>query len=108
MGLDVLIVGLATLGILRAWFKGSLFARKLAKYQALRDQGSRAGELLSCPLCLSYHVAFWFNLLFMVPQHLVQGSCWLDVLMVALSVLPVTFASAVIAQRCYDWWHPEG
>lgn len=100
MDMDVLLSSFTVLSVMVAWFKGSLFETRLMKFQALRDQGRWTGKLFSCPLCLSYHIAFWIELLFMVPLHLLQGTVWWAV---ALTFLPRVLTSGTIAYHAYSY-----
>lgn len=64
--LDLLVLVLATDALLVAWFKGSIFASYRARAEAWQvSKGILRpffGELLSCPKCLPFHVAFWLYL----------------------------------------------
>jgi hypothetical protein len=59
---------LAVAMMLVTWKHGSLFAGARAYWET---RGGWVGELVGCPLCLSWHVAFWlvvlWNLLKLVP-----------------------------------------
>jgi hypothetical protein len=67
--IEILVLTFATTAILRAWFRGSIFARWRAKLQA---RGGLLGQLFKCSLCLSFHVAFWLKLI--LPQTLPTNS----------------------------------
>lgn len=97
--LEALLIGLVVLAMLRAWFMGSIFEYRRSYYQA---RGGLLGELLSCPLCLSYHAAFWCETLFFVPVKVYAHEWW----SLAIS-LPVVFAAAAVAQTIWFWLHPN-
>lgn len=93
--LEFILVHQATLAVLRAWSEGSLFEFSRAKYQAL--QGWR-GKLASCPLCLSYHIAFWLWELPLAPVKIYLAvtespGWWISLLLTPL----IIFASSGVA-----------
>jgi hypothetical protein len=66
--LDLLAVILATGAVIEVWHKGSIFADRRARAEALQDVTDpesfkgRLLELVMCPFCKSYHVPFWLLL----------------------------------------------
>lgn len=97
--LEALLLHLTVLAVLRAWFMGSIFEHWRSYVQVY---GGRLGELLSCPLCLSYHVAFWFEVIFLVPAKAYVGS-WLLIVLAPLAV----FAAAGAAQSSWFKYHRD-
>ena len=77
--------------VLTAWFYGSIFARWRAYYEAM---GGLLGELLTCPLCFSYHVGFWLTLLCVVPTLCLLEAWWL---------LPLTPLASLAATDLAQW-----
>jgi hypothetical protein len=69
---DWLILILAGDATMVVWFKSSLFQTPRAMVETVNDmpetECSRfakiAAEILSCPLCLPIHIAFWYTLLY--------------------------------------------
>lgn len=97
--LEVVLLHLVVLAVMRAWFMGSIFGYWRSYFQA---RGGRLGELLSCPLCLSYHVAFWIELLFIAPFK-IYATTWC---ILTLSPL-VVFAAAGAAQNAWFKHHKD-
>jgi len=97
--LEVVLLHLVVLAVMRAWLMGSIFGYWRSYFQA---RGGRLGELLDCPLCLSYHVAFWAELLFLVPLK-IYAAAWFAL---ALSPL-VVFAAAGAAQSAWFKYHKD-
>jgi hypothetical protein len=64
--LNLIALILATDAVVTAWFYGSIFAKPLAYFE---KRGGFWGELFMCPLCLSFHIAFWLMMLFLVPGY---------------------------------------
>lgn len=92
--LEGILLAVATLAVLRAWKLGSIFENKRSYFQA---RGGRLGELLGCPLCLSYHVAFWLYVLFVLPVAILT-SAWLSLILAPV----VIFTAAGAAQS--EWY----
>ena len=71
---DVIYAALAVYALERAWFDGSIFQVWRERASAWRGMtGHRAvlsflGHLLHCPLCLSFHLAFWLTLPLMFSE----------------------------------------
>jgi len=97
--LEVVLLCLTVLAVMRAWFMGSIFGYWRSYLQA---RGGRLGELLNCPLCLSYHVAFWAELLFLVPLK-VCVAAWLPLVLSPL----IVFAAAGAAQSTWFKYHKD-
>lgn len=58
--IDLIVLILAADAVITAWFYGTLFENMRTK---LENKSGLFGELLGCPLCLSYHICFWLSLL---------------------------------------------
>jgi hypothetical protein len=75
--LDAAVLAGATCMILLLWFQGSLFATLRAYPQAWTESNSLVkstiGELLTCPLCLSVHVAGYLCLFAFVCPIIARG-----------------------------------
>lgn len=82
---DVLLIALAANAMLTAWFDGSIFAKWRATLE-LRDD--KFSELMSCPLCLSYHFAFWLTLLLFIGQFI--GYPWSGIVRLPIMALAAT------------------
>jgi hypothetical protein len=96
---ESMLLSFVVIAVLRAWFMGSIFELPRSYMQA---RGGQLGKLLSCPLCLSYHVAFWCELLFLVPVK-VYIDAW-----IALPLSPlVIFATAGVAQCIWFDQHKD-
>lgn len=54
------VLVLAADAVTTVWFYGSIFEKPLNYFKNRKDM---LGELMSCNLCLPYHIAFWFVLL---------------------------------------------
>jgi hypothetical protein len=74
--LDFVALALAANSITTAWFYGSLFKQLLAYFDKKKKQAeaegkfSFFGELLTCVLCLPYHISGWTAFLFWLPAQL--------------------------------------
>jgi hypothetical protein len=97
--LESMLLGFVVLAVLRAWKMGSIFEGRRSYWQVRKGW---LGELLSCPLCLSYHVAFWCEVLFFVPVK-VYITAWLPLILSPL----VVFAAAGIAQSEWFKYHRD-
>ena len=94
---DFLLLALSVFYAHAAYFRGSLFARWRAYFQAQR--GTFLGELMTCPLCL----APWSSLLQVAALWL--PGCFLDEPWAALSRLPLTvLALAGAAMMSWALW----
>jgi hypothetical protein len=96
---ETFLIGLAVVALLRAWFMGSIFSH-WRSYMEVRK--GLLGELLGCPLCLSYHVAFWLELLCVVPLKLMYGP-WSCVLLTPIVVM----AAAGLGQSIWFHYHRD-
>lgn len=97
--LESILLHLVVIAILRAWKMGSIFEGWRSYWQVRKGL---LGELLGCPLCLSYHVAFWCEVLFFVPVKVYIGA-WL---LLILSPV-VVFAAAGAAQSVWYKHHRD-
>lgn len=84
--LDFLALILATDAIVTAWFHGSIFERPRTYF---KTSSGLLAELMSCPLCFSYHAAFWLMLLIAGPASLLPAP-WSDLLKLVLYSLATT------------------
>lgn len=72
--MDYILLGFAWIlavdALLTAWFYGSIFQKPFEMFERW-EEDSRSGikrwfgELFTCPMCLSYHVTFWYGLIFL-------------------------------------------
>lgn len=73
---DLLAVALASGAIIDVWHNGSIFATWRAIVQAKQDVAAPGTlqawwtELLMCPFCQSYHVAFYLIVLLLAGKYL--------------------------------------
>jgi len=92
---DFALMTLASAAILEAWFKGSIFALRRAKFE---ESDGRFAELMTCPFCLSYHAPWLAALLLWLPGLWLDGS-WREVSRVPLYSLSITF----LLNRVRQW-----
>lgn len=97
--LESILLGLVVLAVLRAWKLSSILESWRSYWQV---RGGRLGKLLSCPLCLSYHVAFWCEVVFLVPVK-IYIAAWLPLILSPL----VIFAAAGVAQTEWFKYHRD-
>lgn len=64
--LDLVLLALATNAIGTAWFYGSIFKRPREYFE---KHGKLFGELMTCPICLPYHLSFWTAVLLWLPGY---------------------------------------
>ncbi len=62
---EVLILALAVNALVTAWLYGSLFERPRKVCE--QNKETWWGDLLTCSLCLPFHVAFWLAVILWVP-----------------------------------------
>jgi hypothetical protein len=77
---------LAVDALVTAWFYGSIFEKKVEYFE---KRGGFWGELMTCPLCLSFHIAFWLTILFVVPSLFLPAP-WNKVITLPLYSLAAT------------------
>lgn len=69
--LNLVVWALSVDAILTAWFYGDIFERPLNFFTKWSESKYTffwfIGKLLSCPICLAYHVSFWTGILIFVP-----------------------------------------
>jgi ABC-type molybdate transport system permease subunit len=96
------LLALAAFTVLRAWFRGSLFAvwREYAKAwrHSARWWQRELGQLLTCALCLPPHVVFWLAVLCVLPSYWLPAP-WEQVVQLPLYVLA---AAALIPPSWID------
>ncbi len=63
--IDFVAVVFAVAALMTAWFYGSLFER-WREYAKEREH-TFFGALVTCPLCLAYHLSFWVVVLLWLP-----------------------------------------
>lgn len=105
--LEFILVYQATLAVLRAWFFGSVLEFHRAKYQVM--EGWR-GKLASCPLCLSYHIAFWLWEVPLIPVKIylalmVDPGWWASLVLTPIIVFA---ASGVAMTTWHNQYHNRG
>lgn len=97
---EAMLLSFAVIAILRAWFMGSIFELQRSYMQA---RGGQLGKLLGCPLCLSYHVAFWCEILFLVPIK-VYIAAWIPLAFSPLVILVTAgVAQCIWFDQHKDW-----
>lgn len=69
--LDFLAVAPAVNAIVTAWLFGSLFDKPRSYFEARPT--TFFGKLMTCPLCLPYHVAFWTLVCMWLPAQLLPA-----------------------------------
>jgi hypothetical protein len=62
--LNFVALMLAADAINTAWFFGSLFDKQRVYFKGI---GGFFGELLTCQICLAYHISFWTAVILWVP-----------------------------------------
>lgn len=68
--LDFIALALAANSVQTAWLYGSLFDSLRGYFDARKK--TFFGELMTCPLCLPYHVAFWTAVILWLPAQLLS------------------------------------
>jgi hypothetical protein len=102
---DLICVALTVRALMLAWFRGSLFAGWRAYFEA---RGGPVGHLLTCPLCLSFHLASSVFLLTVIPPYTVvwilnKPDLWLVLRLVTGWPLYVPAAATVGWQLAERW-----
>jgi hypothetical protein len=97
--LESVVLGFVVLAALRAWKLGSIFESWRSYWQVRKGWLS---ELLGCPLCLSYHVAFLCEIVFFVPVK-VYSAAWISLILSPL----IVFAAAGVAQSEWFKYHRD-
>ena len=91
---DCVALALAVLALERAWFEGGSPSARLERARAWRGlRGRKAplsflGHVLTCPVCLPFHLAFWLAALVVLPCYWLPGP-WPAVLRTLLRLLAV-------------------
>lgn len=85
-GFNILCIAFASNSIMMAWLYGALFDKPRKYFEDRSD--TFLGKLLTCPMCLSYHVAFWVTVLIWLPAEL---------LLFPYSYIPVTILYSLSA-----------
>jgi hypothetical protein len=83
--LEAIMIALAVYAVLMIWFRGTIFDRAHAYFEAI---GGWLKELTGCPICLGVHLTFWITLFFLLPSVIVKGG-W------DLLFLPLQFLAAL-------------
>lgn len=97
--LEAILLSLVVLAVLRAWKMGSIFESHRSYWQVRKGL---LGELLGCPLCLSYHVALYCEVVFLIPLKIYVAAWW------SIVFFPlVVFAAAAIAQTVWFAQHRD-
>lgn len=96
---EIVILSLVVLSVMRVWFLSSIFARRRSYWQT---RGGWLSELLSCPLCLSYHLSFWPEVLLLLPFKL-----WTGEYLLALLSPVYGLAAGSLAFTIWYWQYPR-
>ena len=84
--LDLVVLALAANAVATAWFYGSIFENIQTYFE---KRGGLLGELMTCPLCLPYHIAFWVVVLLWLPGFFLWEP-WTTVSRIPLYAFAVT------------------
>lgn len=98
LGLDTVAVALAAVALMNAWFRGSMFVGPKAWSEA---RGGWLGELLDCPLCLSFYPTALLMIVFILPATLLPEP-YGDLLR-----LPVYGLGSAALVQLYFYLHPK-
>lgn len=98
--IGAVLVATATDGILRVWFRGSIFAERRSKLEAQKSIHWWA-KLMTCSQCMTVHVTLWLILATILPWALLGKArefIW------DLLLLPLWWWSSVSIARGLDWF----